>query len=336
MNTVQQITSDIYRIAIPVPFKRLGTVNCYLLQDQSGWFILDTGVNTPQAQLTWQAALAELNISPANISRIILTHIHADHFGLAGWLQQLTHQAGANNVPVCMSPHSIETADMVWKQGWQTAMDVDSFWTRAGIPSLAQQNWNEAMDFMRQAMMPYPDDIEPIYPNDELIIGTRHFRLLETNGHSEGHLALYDEADQLILIGDQVLPHITPNIGLWPGAPRDPLHQYLQSLYHLKSLAVRLALPGHGDPITQWPDRIQAIIDHHQLRLVEMAQVVGAGASAYDVSLQTFASINAQSADLQFAVSETLAHLDYLVYQNRLERYDNGVWWYKNFNEYSQ
>lgn len=329
-NNIQQISSDIYQIAIPVPFRRLGVVNCYLLRDETGWVIVDTGVNIPNAQVSWRSALQRLDISPADISQIILTHIHPDHFGMAGWLQDQARQAGAASLPpVRMSLQSIDIGRSVWAEGHFNYEQTHQFWSLAGLPETAQQRWVKGIEFLRQAMLPYPAPVEAIALHSQLTIGARQFRVWDTPGHSDGHIALYDPADQLMIIGDQVLAHITPNIGLWPGTETDPLGRYLQSLAELAQVDVRLALPGHGPLITNWQTRIEEIRHHHDDRLAEMAAAARHGATAFEVTQRAFDFHSLSPEETEFAVTETLAHLEYLVQAGQLNRYENDVWLYE-------
>src|SRR6185295_15928786 len=94
------VAEGIYQVRVPLPFA-LNIVNCYLLRDGDGWAVVDTGLNTPPAQEAWQAAFSFLNIAPATIKRIILTHSHPDHYGMAGWFQSLC--AGDAVPPVYLS-----------------------------------------------------------------------------------------------------------------------------------------------------------------------------------------------------------------------------------------
>ena len=327
---IQTITPDIYQITIPVPFPRLRDINCYLLQNETGWTVVDTGANISTARAQWQTALETLAIPFAAINQIILTHTHPDHFGLAGWLQQQALADGAPQVRVQLSPRSLEIADFIWGPSQPDYARFDDFWSKAGLTPQAEHLWAKGMTAMRHMMQPYPQNMTALDLNQSLTIGQRRFDLIDTPGHSDGHIALYDTADQLMLIGDQVLMKITPNIGLWPGTEHDPLGRYLESLRELKQLPVRQALPGHGNLITQWVARITELEDHHAARLSEMQAAIGAGATAYQVSQQAFNYETLGAGEVQFAVTETLAHLEYLVTQQQLHRHENGVWLYLN------
>jgi glyoxylase-like metal-dependent hydrolase (beta-lactamase superfamily II) len=326
---VRQIAADIYQVMIPAPFRRLGAVNCYLLAGNEGWTIVDTGLNTPDAQAAWRLALEIVVGETSKVTQIIVTHAHPDHLGLAGWLQQWVRWAGTPVVPVRMSAAEIKQATEVWGQRLGYYQHYHSFWVRCGVPVSLQAQFDEGFEQIRRATWPHPDGFETLEPGMILPIGQRRFQVLHTPGHSNGHLAFYDLADRLIIIGDQVLFHITPNIGFWPGTEPDPLARYLNSLDELAGLEVRLALPGHGPIITNWSERIGEIKAHHAERLAQTLSAVGAGVIVYDISRQLFNFDTLSPHEMQFALVETLAHLEYLVNQGQLQDYESGVWWYQ-------
>ncbi|MDM8530439.1 MBL fold metallo-hydrolase [Anaerolineales bacterium HSG25] len=322
--SLTQLTETIYCVAIPVPFRRLKVVNCYLIQDHDEWSIIDTGANIPQAQSIWQTALEQLQIQPTAIRQIILTHIHPDHFGLAGWLQQYATEA-----PVLVSPYATAFAEIIWRDGRTDYGDVENFWLKTGLDDGMQARWDAGMAEMRQIVLPYPTHIKPLTPNSMLTIGRYDFQIIDTPGHSDGHVILYDQQTKLVLVGDQVLPKITPNIGQWPGTLPNPLGRYLNSLHELKRVEVNLALPGHGPIISNWSERITEIEQHHAERLAHMKEAVSMPATAYQVSRHAFDYKTLDQYEIQFAVSETLAHLEYMVSQHEIQRHNNGVWRYE-------
>lgn len=328
-SSIQKINEAIYQVAIPVPFPRLRVVNCYLVQETNGWAIIDTGANISAAREAWQAALNQLNIGFEQITQLIITHVHPDHFGLAGWLEQQVEQATGRAVPVRISPQGIEIVDQFWQQEKPGPLAAEQFWKNTGLAAELYPNWNSDLQKTRHITRPHPKTIEPLIPNERLTLGRHSFQLLHTPGHSDDHMVLYEAEQRLMIVGDQVLAKITPNIGLWPGAKPNPLGRYLTSLNELSRLDVRLALSGHGPLIHDWSARIREIQSHHAARLAEMQSAINPKATAYQVSQQVFDFEKLGPTELQFAVSETLAHLEYLVSQQQLNRYDNGLWMYK-------
>lgn len=320
--TVQAITADIYQVRLPLPFA-LRYVNCYLLAGEAGWTIVDAGLNTADGRETWHMALTELGIQFSDIQQIVLTHAHPDHYGLAGWLQQ-----EAQGVPpVLMSPREAELAHWVWQEevGWTEA--VTSFWRQCGIPDEVVTAVVTETDRTRQRTRPHPQTIQTIEPDTTIKLGNRQFQVIHTPGHSDGQIIFYDAAERLLLCGDHVLQRITPNISLWPFGEPDPLGRYLHSLSQIAQLDVNLALPGHGPLIHDLRGRIRELQTHHAERLGVMATAVNGSATPYAISQRVFDFDKLSIHEKRFAVSETLAHLEYLVWQKRIQKSSQPSGW---------
>jgi glyoxylase-like metal-dependent hydrolase (beta-lactamase superfamily II) len=322
--TVHEMAEDIYCVRLPLPFA-LNHVNCYLLRDDDGWTIVDAGLNRPELRDLWQAAWRELAIEPHTIRRIVLTHMHPDHFGLAGWLQI---QTGA---PVFLSPRERAVATVTWLEDMtaERKAAVDGYLHAAGATPEVAVTIQTQQDYLRSLTYPHPYDIAAIQPGEQVLMGGRRFEAIHAPGHADGQLIFYSAADRLFLCGDQVLMRITPNIGIWPTSEANPLGRYLASLTALMVYDVRLALPGHYAPIEHWRTRLTELRVHHDQRLVAMAETVqragAAGATAVEVSYQVFDYDRFSTHEVRFAVAETLAHLEFLVDEGRLERLE-GEW----------
>ena len=304
-----EVADGIYQIQIPLPFA-LRIVNCYLLRDGDGWTILDTGINTPEGQAVWLGAFAALNIQLRNLRRILLTHVHPDHYGMAGWLQTLAaHQD--HELPVYTSPKEIRQASMIW-ENYGTLQFSDWLITQ-GMPETMARAVDAGLEDTRLMTLPHPPELLPIYADDTLTIGERNFTLILADGHSDGQLMLYDADDKLMLSGDHVLMKITPNIGRWTHTDPQPLQRYLASLNNLRDLEVRLALPGHKALIHDWRGRITELLAHHEERLQHTQDALQAGnITPYDVTLVIFQHMKFTPHEWRFALAEALAHMDEL------------------------
>ncbi len=320
---IREVADGIYQIRLPLPFA-LNHVNCYLLHDTPGWTLVDTGLNTAPAQAAWQAAFEALHITPAAIQRIILTHVHPDHFGMAGWFYE---QCAA---PIWLSPRERDLARLLWGGEGLLATAFDSYLHRCGMPAESVPAVIEGMAFTAQHTFPHPPALHTLQAGKSLRVGQRTLHVHHAPGHSDGQIILYDADDRLLLSGDHVLMQITPNIGLWPDSEPNPLGRYLHSLEALDALEVRLALPGHKAVIQDWRGRLAELRAHHAARLQHTLAAVGGGATVYAASLQVFQTQRFSPHEWRFAMAETLAHLDVLREQGSVQQTETaeGRWWF--------
>jgi glyoxylase-like metal-dependent hydrolase (beta-lactamase superfamily II) len=313
--TLEQVADGIYKVCLPLPFA-LRIVNCYLLRDGAGWAVVDCGINTDEGRATWHSVFQELGIRPRDLTKIILTHVHPDHFGLAGYLQVLAQEDG-HSVSVYTSPREDRQARLIWHA--QSDVMFKDWLVANGMPIDMATVVDAGMGNTRAMTLPHPPRLEAIHDGETLQIGERTFRLIGAEGHSDGQLMLFCEQDGVMLSGDHVLMKITPNIGLWTETDPHPLQRYLANLHAVKTLPVRVALPGHKWLITDWRGRVEELIAHHHERLDKTLEAVHDGrTNPYDVSLFIFESMRFSPHEWRFALAEALAHLDYLVQDGRL------------------
>ena len=309
-----QIVDGIYQVQLPLPFA-LRIVNCYLLRDGDGWTIVDSGLNYPPGQAAWLAAFDALGIRDESIARIILTHAHPDHYGMAGWL------AERSSAPVLLSPIEQAFAARVWGGGEPVIQAVAALFHQHGMPDDLIAAVRDQMAVVRPMTQPLAKTTA-LAPGARLRIGAREFQAIPTPGHSDGHLAFYCAEERLLLCGDTVLIKITPNISLWPDGRPDPLADFMRTLDDLGQLPVDLALPGHGPLITAFGRRLAELRTHHDERLLAVERAAGQGATAFAVCTAIFPTDQLNAHQIRFAMAETLAHLEYLVGAGRVERVD--------------
>jgi glyoxylase-like metal-dependent hydrolase (beta-lactamase superfamily II) len=321
-----RVADDVYQVQLPLPFP-LRVVNCYLLRDGPGWTVVDTGLNYPASEEAWLAALGELGIGPEAIGRIVLTHAHPDHYGMAGWFQR------ASGAPVYLSAAERAFAQAQWHDDRMQAAIAELF-ADNGMPAELIATIGRDIAALRLMTQPLPERTTAIAAGETLRIGRREFALLHTPGHSEGHLALYCEQERLLLCGDVVLHKITPNIGLWPGGLVNPLHDFLETLGRLEELEVELALPGHGPVIREFGARVKELRHHHAERLDAIERAVGAAATAFEVCERIFPPAGLTTHQMRFAMAETLAHLEYLASQRRLRRLEGTTARYERIGSF--
>lgn len=305
---LNRIADDIYQLQVPLPFA-LNIVNCYLLRGSQGWTIVDCGINTPAGREIWQDAFTALKMRPRDIEKIVLTHVHPDHFGLSGWLQALA-LADGRAVNVYTSPREDQQATWVWRA---ETINFERWLLKNGMPPAMARDVDHSMGDTHTMTLPHPAQMLHIEPNTMVTLGDRQFRTIHAPGHSDGQMLFYDADDRLILSGDHVLMKITPNIGLWEHTDPNPLGAFLQSLTQLQTLDVRLALSGHKKLVEDWAGRIGELIGHHHERLDHTREALASGANTpYDVTMHIFKPERFTAHEWRFAIAESLAHLDYL------------------------
>ena len=246
---------EIYRVRLKMPFN-LKHINCYAIKGPKGWDIVDAGHNTNDNKKIWQMFMKQYQISKSEVRSIYITHHHRDHFGLANWLQQIT------GAPVYVSPEEVESISRSLHHSEQWVMALAEMYRKHGTPPDLAAWLSEEIS----QIVEYNDclpQISLIENGDIVQLGQYNFRVLQTPGHSDGHISLYNEQQGMMFTGDHLLPDISTIIGWWPGAHPDPLNDYLKSLQVIKDLFCPILLPGHGNLFTNMPERIEQLNTHH-------------------------------------------------------------------------
>ena len=235
--------SGVTWLRLPVP-GALRHINIWLLEDDAGWTLVDTGMNTAAAREAWDRPLAAV-LGGRPITRIICTHHHPDHAGLAAWL------AARHSVAVYMS----EPEERLLRASLGTAPDRDLVrarviaFERDGLAVTPEMRPLAAFDGYRRVMSGIPSDVRRIADGDELRIGGRRWQAHLVRGHTDGQLVFHAPDEGLLIAGDQVLPRITSNVGIYPERDDpDPLASFLDSFSRLAALEPEpLVLPSHGN-----------------------------------------------------------------------------------------
>ncbi len=306
----------IYKLRLPLPFK-LNHINSYVIKGNAGWWIVDTGLNTQLSRQVWQQFFAEHAITASDIRGIYLTHFHPDHFGCAGWLQAWS------GAPVYISSLDAQAVQRVWQaDNTHSAEAIANMFIEHGMAVDLTTDVLQEMNWMLPRTKPHPV-LTLLEAGNTVFLGDHRFTLIPTPGHSDGHICYFNQEYGVLLSGDHLLAKITSNISLWPYFAQNPLSNYLESLRCNRKLPCRVALPAHGVPFDNVVERIDQLLAHHKKRLSAMEHLAGDGATAYEICKQVF-SQELSLHEMRFAMSETLAHLMYLVYQGKLHVKENG------------
>ncbi|MGJ3648613.1 MBL fold metallo-hydrolase [Sphingomonas sp. GlSt437] len=315
------------RIALP---GSLGHINIWLIDDADaaggGVALVDTGMDLPACRESW-AALDAGAMAGRRLTRVIGTHLHPDHIGLAGWLCR-TH-----DVALWMTRGEWLTARMLTAdQRDETPEEMVAFWRGAGwdddqIAHAKARGWRQ----FGTVVTPLPLGYVRMRDGDVLDLGGRAWRVVVGSGHSPEHACLLNEVDGVLIAGDQVLPRISSNVSLSVTEPEgDPLGDWLASLAKLRELPGDLLVcPAHGEPFTGLHARLDALRDEHLARLDELYAYLDTPRRAIDCFGALFSRTIDQSV-IGLATGETLAHLRRLEVEGRARRRtDNGVWSYE-------
>jgi glyoxylase-like metal-dependent hydrolase (beta-lactamase superfamily II) len=301
------------RIALPLPLA-LRSINAYLIEGSSGYALVDTGMHTKEAEAALRAALAEAGIAMDDVRRVFVTHLHPDHIGMAGTLEQV----GAE---VIMHGPELQNAARMWSRDHAMVDETYEWFERHGMPRDVDEGMRKAWLDIGRAVDPV-ERITPARDGDALDLGGRPTRLRWTPGHTDYHAVLVDEDERVLFAGDHVLPRITSNVGLYPFSRDDPLGDFLDALRAVRSLPVTRVLPAHGDPFDDLPGRVDQILAHHESRLRATLDALGdAERDAYAVCRTLFPVLRSPHEE-RFALAETLAHLRYLERRGKVRELD--------------
>ncbi len=321
----KEIAPGLHWLRMPLPMA-LDHINLWLIEDGPGWTLIDTGLYSGLSRKLWRDVLDNrLNGRP--LTRVICTHFHPDHVGMAGWLVEET---GAE----------FWMAREEWLYARVLAIDTGEHFTdamvahyyRAGGSPEYLAKLRERGAFFSGIVSEVPRSIRRIRDGDELEIGGKGWRVVVGNGHAPEHACMLSEELGLFISGDLVLPRISPHIGVYADEPDgNPLKDYLETLEKFHALPDdAIVLPSHNEPFRGLHERLGALQQHHAERLDDFTTACAAPATALDVAKQVFAR-RLDSAQLGFAIAETVAHLNYLIANKQITRRtdDEGVYLYE-------
>jgi glyoxylase-like metal-dependent hydrolase (beta-lactamase superfamily II) len=317
-----QVAPGVRWLRMPLPFK-LDHINLWLIEEAAGWAMIDTGLASQETRDLWEASFPKI-LDGRPISRIICTHFHPDHMGLAGWHAQ---RWGVD----CWA----SLGD--WAFGRMLSVEDSPDFHALQLEFYRQCGFGQReIELVRERGNPYSKRVVPPPPSfcrlkggTSLMLGGVSWRLIEGNGHSPEHISLYSHDLKLLISGDQILPKISPIVGVWPqDHETDQLGLFLATLDRFRDLpADTLVLPSHGLPFKGLHDRLDQLAHHHDQRLLETLEACRQPQTAAEMVKVLFK----RELDMQetiFAASESLAHLHYLTGKGLLAREEDaqGIW----------
>lgn len=318
---MREVAEGVLWLRAALPF-RLDHVNLYLIEDGPGFALWDAGIDNLATRAMWEALFAgPLNGKP--LTRVIASHCHPDHIGLAGWL--------CERFGVELETTQTEYLDALRYRldpGALAAAPYRNFYLSHGLGAEGTDLLlNRGLNYLKM-VSELPRTFGRMMAGEELTIGGRRFEVMTGAGHSAEQAMLSCREGGFVLCADQVLAKISPNISVETIDPNgDPLGAYLRSLSRLKQeLAPEtLALPGHNLPFVGIHERIDELSQHHRSRLDAIVKAVeGQEMSAFALVPVMFSRIIEDPHQMSFAFGETLAHVNYLVRRGELAIRDSG------------
>jgi glyoxylase-like metal-dependent hydrolase (beta-lactamase superfamily II) len=324
---LNEIAPGIHEVRLPIPWEE-EIVNCFLFSDGPQVDLLDCGILTDESVATVLAAIREVGGANARLRRLVITHIHPDHFGAAGVLKERT---GAElylhrlEVPM-VHPRYLELEQLITEVGQNLRHN--------GVPEPDVDTLQNASRMMRDFVRPGEPDVQ-LDGAETIELGGRRLRVEWTPGHSPGHICLFDRDDRLLFAGDQLLPDISTNIALHPQSTPNPLGEFLESLDRLLALEPKLVLPSHGRPFEDAAGRVGRLHAHHQRRLDQIEGILGdEPITGWEVAIRVWGE-RKNIWDKRMALQEGLAHLQLLAVEQRVEKLADasGVRWRRDLRD---
>jgi glyoxylase-like metal-dependent hydrolase (beta-lactamase superfamily II) len=320
-----EIAPGVFWLRMYLPFS-LSHINLWILGDGDGWTVVDTGVNVEECRDTWDR-MFETVMRERPLDRVVVTHLHPDHVGCAGWLTDRF------DVPLWMTRDEYLLARvLVADTGRSTPEEGDRFYRGAGFQADQMDFYHRMFGLFGKFVHELPESFHRIRDGDSITIGDHAWEVIVGRGHSPEHACLFNAEQNLLISGDQLLPTISSNVSVFPTEPEaNPLADWLDSLKALKERIPQdvLVLPAHGKPFRGAHERLDELIAEHLDCLDKLEARCREPQRAVDVFPALFKS-KIDNKNLIMATGESIAHLNYLLEAGRMmvERDDNGVNWY--------
>lgn len=321
-----EVAPGVLWMRLPLPMK-LDHVNVYALDEGDSWTVVDTGFASRRSKAIWQRLMAgPLKGKP--VTRVIVTHHHPDHIGLAGWFQS---EYGAELV----------TTRTAWLFARMLTLDEQAvpaaetiaFYQSAGMDSEVLERRKAERPFnFADVVAPMPLGFTRIKQGDQITMGGRLWDIHIGNGHAPEHATFWSRDDNLVLAGDQILYSISPNIGVYATEPMaDPVADWLESCERFTGLARpdQVVLGGHKLPFTGLPLRLRQLIDNHHGALKRLLDFIATPKAAGECFMPLFKRRIGEG-EYGLALVEATAHLSHLYqigHATRVKR-DDGAWIY--------
>jgi glyoxylase-like metal-dependent hydrolase (beta-lactamase superfamily II) len=305
-----EVAQDVFELRLPIPFED-GLVNVFLFADGKEADLLDCGMNAEESLQAIREALD--HVGARRIRRLVVTHIHPDHYGAAGVL------AGEGRADLYIHRLEVPLVHPRYVELEQLVEEVHRYLRVNGVPADEADVLSNSQRALSQVVKTADPSVQ-LDGAERITLGRHALRIEWTPGHSPGHICLFEPAGRLLFAGDHILPQLSPNIGLHPQSTPDPLHDYLDGLRRMTALEPNLVLPAHGRPFEDPSSRVDALIAHHQRRFDQILEILGdEEKSGWRVALDLWGPRD-NLYEKRLALQEGLAHLQALAVEGRVEK----------------
>ena len=323
----QPVAHGIHWLRMPLPFS-LGHINLWLLEGDDGWAVVDTGIHTDHSKEVWQETIESLMVDKP-IRHVVVTHLHPDHVGCAGWLTD------EYDIDLWMTREEYLLCRVLVADTGRVAPDEGvHFYHAAGFPAEALYGYKKMFGMFGKYVAPLPQAYRRLLEGDRLDFAGHTWEVLVGRGHSVEHACFFDAERKLFVSGDQLLPTISSNVSVYPTEPEaDPLRDWLDSLRMLKARLPEdvLVMPAHGQPFRGAHGRLDELIKEHLDGCEALLELCKQPKRALDTFPALFKSKISDS-NLIMATGEAFAHLNYLLRECEIDREtdQDGVNWYRS------
>ena len=311
--TTLEVAPGVRWLSMPLPFQ-LDHINLWLLQDEGGWTIVDSGIGDAPTRALWEKLFSEVD----GVKRVILTHYHPDHAGNAGWLCQRFGVEMWTTQGEYLTAHAVRSSSAGY-----TSEAVLSVFKKNGLDAERSAGMAKMRGNNRYAeLVPdFPHSYRRIIEGDVVRIGGRDWHAIVGHGHAPEHLSLYCKELNVVIAGDMLLSTISTNVSVWSIDPEgDPLRLFLESVGRYRELPEDvLVLPSHGKPFRGAHLRVGQLEAHHEARFLELTDALNEPKSANDL-LPVLFRRPLDAHQTFFAMGEAIAHLHYLYYAGKARR----------------